>query len=227
MNHGKALKNKFGEALYKNELMFEKVMNKRMDKVNEEISRSSQIFDSASLVFLNRVRAKRTKWIQDDIRYRDYYKMVCNNVHKKKLNTLGQSVDPDYLPYLNDEIQYKFVLLDQHLKTKKVSSVQFPNIIIPKPRLPKEVSFFQSEVIEEEKNDANSENFFENSDENIISGGFFDDDIVYNDVIDYTNQFNNNYINNLNEVKIPIHSSKTSNIPNLPKIKSGNYLFIT
>ena len=88
MNHGKALKNKFGEALYKNELMFEKVMNKRMDKVNEEISRSSQIFDSASLVFLNRVRAKRTKWIQDDIRYRDYYKMVCNNVHKKKLNTL-------------------------------------------------------------------------------------------------------------------------------------------
>ncbi len=75
MNNGKNLKNKFGEALYKSELMFDKIMNKQMAKVDEEIFRSTLVYDSASLVFLNRIRNKRTKWIAEDKRYRDYYKV--------------------------------------------------------------------------------------------------------------------------------------------------------
>ena len=78
MNNGKNLKNKFGEALYRNELMFDKIMNKRMGKVDEEIFRSTLVYDSASLVFLNKVRQKRTKWISEDTRYRDYYKVTHN-----------------------------------------------------------------------------------------------------------------------------------------------------
>ncbi len=85
MNHGKALRNKFGEALYRRELMFDKIMNKQMNKVDEECARTLVQSDIASLVFLNRVRQKRVKWIQDDQRYRDYYKIVCNNVQKKKV----------------------------------------------------------------------------------------------------------------------------------------------
>lgn len=233
--NGKSIKNKFGEALYKNELMFEKVMNKRMDKVNEELTRYSHIFDSANIVFLNLVKQKRTKWIQEDKRYREYYKMVCTNVHKKKLNTLGQSVDPDFLPLLNDDIQYKFVLLDQHIKTKKISKVQFPSIIIPPPKVAKEVSFYEPEFKEsidvnnetinsnDETNEANNENLVNDHFTIVRATGnqFFDDEIIYTNVDDSNTAVENqSEINNLN-LKPKIQSSKTSNVPKLPKIKSG------
>ena len=232
MNHGKALRNKFGEALYRRELMFDKIMNKQMNKVDEECARTLVQSDIASLVFLNRVRQKRVKWIQDDQRYRDYYKIVCGNVQKKKLNTLSQSVDPDFLPSLNDDIQYKFVLLQQHLAAKKVSNVHFPNIIIPPPKLPKEVSFYEP-INNTNDDEIQNENNNEQQEDTIVLGlkGFSSDDL-YEDRILYTNVPSYNpivqdpYPNIQNLANKTANSNKTSNIPKLPKIKSSIFKII-
>ena len=156
---------------------------------------------------------------------------MCSNVHKKKLNTLGQSVDPDYLPLLNDDIQYKFVLLQKHLKQKKTSNVKFPNIIIPPPKPRKEVSFYQepfneSKIPEDNENNEPAEITAVIRDDNT----FGDDNIVYTDA-DANETFNynatieennqNNLMNNINLLNKPTLSSKLSNVPKLPKIKSG------
>ncbi len=158
---------------------------------------------------------------------------MCSSVHKKKLNTLGQSVDPDYLPLLNDDIQYKFVLLQKHLKEKKPSNVKFPNIIIPAPKPRKEVSFYEEAPNETaNSNEIKLPEDIENNESNVLSGirddnTFGDDNIIYTDVNETYNyntteeNIQNSLLNNSNLVNKPTLSSKLSNVPKLPKIKSG------
>ena len=141
------------------------------------------------------------------------------------------------MPLLNDDIQYKFVLLDKHLRDKKLRSIQFPNIIIPPPKIRKEVSFYDDPVKDTTTETNNLDSIIESN----ISSGIVDDNtygdenIVYTDVneaYNYNLALENNYLNNDNIVNNnnnngnsnnnkPTMSSKTSNVPKLPKIKSG------
>jgi hypothetical protein len=88
----KDLRNKYAEALYKNELSFEKDMEAHTRRLNLDLIRSSQMIDAGSQIFLNKVKQKRTKWSQDDLRFRDHYKLVCRNVHSKKIQNLKSLV---------------------------------------------------------------------------------------------------------------------------------------
>jgi len=112
------LKSKYAEALYKNESSFDKEINRRFQRLNMDYARSSNIVDSGSQVFLNRVRQKRNKWVQDDLRYREYYRTVCKKVHNKKLENLKQSFDSQSEHKLDPINKAKFELLKQQLKLK-------------------------------------------------------------------------------------------------------------
>jgi hypothetical protein len=112
------LKSKYAEALYKNESSFDKEINRRFQRLNMDYARSSSIVDSGSQVFLNRIRQKRNKWIQDDLRYREYYRTVCKKVHNKKLENLRQSFDSENEHKLDPINKAKFELLKQQLKLK-------------------------------------------------------------------------------------------------------------
>lgn len=84
----KELKSKYAEALYKNEASYDKEIDRRVERLQVEYMRSSHQVDAGSQIFLNKVRQKRSKWIQDDLKYRDYYRLVCRNVHNRKLENL-------------------------------------------------------------------------------------------------------------------------------------------
>jgi hypothetical protein len=85
----KDLRNKYAEALYKNELSYDKEMNQHFRRLNLDMTRNSHMMDAGSQVFLNRVRQKRLKWSMDDMRFREHYKLVCRNVYNKKLDNLN------------------------------------------------------------------------------------------------------------------------------------------
>jgi hypothetical protein len=85
----KDLRNKYAEALYKNELSHDKDMDAHDRRLNLELVRNSQMIDASQQIFLNRVKQKRTKWSQDDLRFRDHYKLVCRSVQNKKLQNIN------------------------------------------------------------------------------------------------------------------------------------------
>ena len=87
------LKSKYAEALYKNEASYDKLIDRKLNKLNQEHERSYQVFESGSMFFLNQVKQKRAKWTQDDIRFRDQYRHVCRRVHNIKLDNLKKSVE--------------------------------------------------------------------------------------------------------------------------------------
>ena len=86
----KDLRNKYAEALYKNELSYDKEIDNQMRRIKLDTVRSSHMIEANSQVFLNKIRQKRLKWSQDDLRFRDHYKLVCRNVYNKKLDNLNQ-----------------------------------------------------------------------------------------------------------------------------------------
>lgn len=89
----KELKSKYAEALYKNEASYDKEIDRRVERLKIDYTRSSNQVEAGSQIFLNKVRQKRSKWIQDDIKYRDYYRLVCRNVQNKKLDNLKSYFD--------------------------------------------------------------------------------------------------------------------------------------
>jgi hypothetical protein len=88
----KDLRNKYAEALYKNEQSFDKDIEAQNKRLNLDLIRSSQMIDAGSQIFLNKVKQKRTKWSQDDLKFRDHYKLVCRNVQNKKIQNLKSLV---------------------------------------------------------------------------------------------------------------------------------------
>lgn len=95
----KDLRSKYAEALYKNEATYDKEIDRRLQRLNLDYIRSSQNIDAGSQIFLNKIRQKRTKWSQDDARFREHYRLVCRNVHNKKLDNLKQIFDPQTKPH--------------------------------------------------------------------------------------------------------------------------------
>lgn len=107
----KDLRSKYAEALYRNEASYDKEIERKMNRLNIDYFRSTQNIDSGSQIFLNKVRHKRAKWSQDDMRFREHYRLVCRNVHNKKLDNLRQIFD-------SQTKGYKIKMLDPVLKTK-------------------------------------------------------------------------------------------------------------
>lgn len=89
----KDLKSKYAECLYKNQATFDKELNVRYKRLSVDFIRCTQNVDNGSQVFLNRIRQKRDKWSQDDINFRDHYRLVCRNVMNKKLENLRNALE--------------------------------------------------------------------------------------------------------------------------------------
>lgn len=118
----KNLKSKYAEALYKNESSKEKIMEKQNQRLKIEFMRSNQVIDSTKTLFLNSVRQKRNKWIEGDQKFRDNYKILCNKVHKKKLENLIQAYDKRHLHKLDTKSRQTFEQLQQQLNMAKSTS---------------------------------------------------------------------------------------------------------
>lgn len=121
----KELKSKYAEALYKNESSYDKEINRHFKRLNLELSRNSQMVDAGSQIFLNKVRQKRSKWIEDDLRYRDYYRLVCRNVHNKKLDNLSQVFNQRNVNNLPPDDRIRFNILQDQLKQKEMKLTFF------------------------------------------------------------------------------------------------------
>lgn len=132
----KDLKSKYAEALYRNETSYEKEIDRRFKRLNLDFVRSSQTVDAGSQVFLNRIRQKRTKWTQDDLSFRDHYRLVCRNVTNRKLDNLKQAMNPNLNNKRNankiDPVMVsKFNLLQEQLNNSTNSPMHFssdPNL---------------------------------------------------------------------------------------------------
>ncbi len=77
----KNLKNKYSETLFKNEMNHSKEMDKQYSRIKLDFDRNSQIIELNSQVFLNRIRQKRSQWRKDDLKYREFYKMICRRTY--------------------------------------------------------------------------------------------------------------------------------------------------
>lgn len=125
----KDLRSKYAEALFKNEASYDKEIERKINRLNLDYFRSTQNIDSGSQIFLNQVRNKRSKWSLDDTRFREHYRLVCRNVHNKKLDNLRQIFDPQTKPFklkmLDPVIQAKFNILEQQsiYEKKKAFSI--------------------------------------------------------------------------------------------------------
>ncbi|RNA33639.1 hypothetical protein BpHYR1_019099 [Brachionus plicatilis] len=119
----KDLRSKYAEALFKNEASYDKEIERKMNRLNIDYFRSTQNIESGSQIFLNKVRHKRAKWGQDDMRFREHYKLVCRNVHNKKLDNLRQIFDSQTKAYkikmLDPILQAKFSILEQQSMSEK------------------------------------------------------------------------------------------------------------
>lgn len=56
----KDLRNKYAEALYKNELSYDKIVDKQLKRIQLDLMRSEQTIEAGSQIFLNKVRQKRS-----------------------------------------------------------------------------------------------------------------------------------------------------------------------
>lgn len=135
----KELRSKYAEALYKNEASYDKEIDRRFKRLNLDYTRNSHMVDAGSQIFLNKVRQKRSKWIQDDLKYRDYYRLVCRNVHNRKLENLKNYYSKNYEPLnvnkLEPVTKLRFNLLQEQLKQKEMNLTFFnsePNLSKPR-----------------------------------------------------------------------------------------------
>lgn len=150
------LRSKYAEALYKNESSYDKLIEKKYKRLTEDYARSNDIIETGSMVFLNQIRQKREKWTQDDLKFRDYYRIVCRKVHNNKLENLKQGFQTLNPRKMDVNSKVKFELLQQQLKLKDMkmtfykSDAQLDQMI---EKVEKE-SIFQSqpEIIYSENN---------------------------------------------------------------------------
>lgn len=124
----KDLKSKYAEVLYKNEVSYEKEIDRRFKRLHIDFMRNSQMVDAGSQVFLNRIRQKRSKWTQDDLNFRDHYRLVCRNVTKNKLENLRQALSSGSNAkransrHLDPALQSKLNILEDQLNDDRSSS---------------------------------------------------------------------------------------------------------
>ena len=123
----KDLRSKYAEALYKNESSYEKDIDRRFQRLDLDQFRSISMVDASAQVFLNQVRQKRAKWINDDLKFREHYRHVCRNVHSKKLENLNQSYDLSQRRRWDPNLQVRYNLLQQQLKLKETNQLTIEN----------------------------------------------------------------------------------------------------
>ena len=119
----KDLRSKYAEALFKNEASYDKDIDRRFQRLDLDQFRSISMVDASAQVFLNQVRQKRTKWINDDLKFREHYRHVCRNVHSKKLENLKQSYDLNQRRRWDPSLQVRYNLLQQQLKLKDTTQL--------------------------------------------------------------------------------------------------------
>ena len=109
------LKNKYGEALYKDQMYHSREINFIIEHLTNENNKFSKMIDTASQTFINESREKREKWLAHDQKYRKYYKLICLNTQDKKFANLSKCLSPSKLHVLEPELQYKMLLLRREL----------------------------------------------------------------------------------------------------------------
>ena len=102
-------------------------MEKQNQRLKIEFMRSNQVIDSTKTLFLNDVRSKRNKWIKDDQKFRDNYKILCNKVHKKKLENLIQAYDKRQINKLDTSSRQTYEQLQQQLALAKSNKKSLNN----------------------------------------------------------------------------------------------------
>ena len=120
---GSPLRNKFGEALYKDRMSYERDLAKRLNRIDVDKNRSSLMFDSASQVFLNNAKGRREKWTDRDHKYRTYFKTICRSTQASKLENLNRVLDTGKLSVMNDNLQYKYLLLHRELELLEIEKL--------------------------------------------------------------------------------------------------------
>lgn len=133
----KDLKSKYAETLFKNQASFDKELDRRFKRLNIDYSRNFQNVENGSQVFLNRVRQKRSKWTQDDLNFRDHYRLVCRNVTNKKLENLRSVINSSM-----NKNKTKFGQIDPLIETKlKILNDQLNNVNTPLLNYSSEINF--------------------------------------------------------------------------------------
>lgn len=118
------LKNKFGEALYKDRMYYERDLKARLDRIEQDKIRSSLLIDSASQVFVNNAREKREKWTDYDMKYRKYYKTICRSSQAKKFDNLKKCLDLSKLSVMEDDLKYRYLLLRRELDQQDIERLR-------------------------------------------------------------------------------------------------------
>ncbi|CAF0837920.1 unnamed protein product [Brachionus calyciflorus] len=142
----KDLKSKYAEVLYRNQVSFDKEINRRFRRLSGDYVRTSQNVDNGSQVFLNRIRQKRDKWTQDDLSFRDHYRLVCRNVTNKKLENLKNAISSNSLKkrshFLQTDpvIESKLQILKEQLNDDESSSFRYNSEINFNYEPPRDVS---------------------------------------------------------------------------------------
>ncbi len=118
------LRNKFGQALYKDRMSYERDLNKRLSRIDQDKNRSSLMFDSASQVFMNNAKDRREKWTDYDHKYRKYFKTICRATQANKLEKLQKVLDSSKLNVMDDDLQYKYLLLQRELQLLEIEKLK-------------------------------------------------------------------------------------------------------
>jgi hypothetical protein len=148
----KNLPNKYAEQLFKNELSFSADMDKQNDRIKLDYLRNSQFIDVSSQVFLNRIRQKRSQWKKDDVKYREYYKLICRNSYNKYLETNDKtSADSNRDYFQNSNINNILAIEDTkrrnllrpqtHSENNIISLVKHENTFVSLPPIKQHSSF--------------------------------------------------------------------------------------
>lgn len=131
----KDLKSKYAEVLYKNQVSFDKELDRRFRRLSIDYTRNFQNVENGSQVFLNRIRQKRSKWSQDDLNFRDHYRLVCRNVTNKKLENLRSALNSSMKKkkskygQIDPLIESKLKILNDQLNNVDTSSLNYSSEI--------------------------------------------------------------------------------------------------
>lgn len=119
-----SLRNKFGEALYKDRMSYERELNRRLDRIERDKVRVSHNMDAASQVFLNNAKERRDKWTDYDHKYRKYYRTICRGTQAKKFDSLKKCLDLSKLGVMEDDLQYRYLLLQRELELLEIEKLK-------------------------------------------------------------------------------------------------------
>jgi len=105
-------------------MSYERDLSARLSRIDKEKNRSSLMFDSASQVFINNAKDRREKWNEYDHKYRKYFKTICYATQVNKLEKLQKVLDSNKLNVMNDDLQYKYILLQRELQLLDIEKLK-------------------------------------------------------------------------------------------------------